>query len=96
MTTFEWDGNKASANEQKHDVTFLEATTVFDDALAASVPDVIHSQGEQRWVTIGMSSAQRVLVVVHTHSDVGSGEEVIRIISARAATPREQRMYNEG
>lgn len=63
---FEWDNNKAASNQQKHGVSFQEATTVFGDPLAGTFPDFDHSIGEARFITVGISSAGRVLVVSHT------------------------------
>jgi uncharacterized protein len=88
---FEWDPAKAAANKAKHEVTFNEASTVFGDVLSASGRDVEHSVGENRWVTFGLSSQGRVLAVVHT--DRGS---FVRIISARLATRKERKIYEEG
>lgn len=88
---FEWDPRKAAANQTKHGVSFEEAISIFGDPLATTVPDPNHSQGEERFVTTGLSTRQRVLVVWHT--DRG---EIIRIIGAREATPRELRIYESG
>ena len=88
---FAWDSAKAEANERKHGVTFDEASTVFGDTLSASGRDLENSVGEIRWITLGLSSHGRVLVVSHT--DRGG---VIRIISARPATRKEKRIYEEG
>lgn len=88
---FEWDPIKDDANEIKHGVRFGEASTVFGDELSLSGPDLGHSVGENRFVTFGLSSKGRVLAVSHT--DRGS---VIRIISARPATRKEKRIYEEG
>lgn len=88
---FEWDAAKAAASLLKHGVGFDEATTVFGDALSVSGRDLEHSVGETRFVTLGLSSRGRVLVVCHT--DRGS---VIRIITARTATRKEKRIYEEG
>ena len=88
---FEWDPVKARANEGKHGVTFDEASTVLGDVLSVSGRDLEHSVGENRLVTFGLSSFGHVLVVSHT--DRGG---VIRIISARAATRKEMRIYEEG
>lgn len=88
--TFAWDPNKASANLKKHGVDFREAATVFDDSLSTTFPDEEHSSSERRLVTIGVSARGRVLVVAHT--ELG---EVIRIISAREATPTELKFYEE-
>jgi hypothetical protein len=87
---FEWDDEKAKANLAKHGVAFEEAATVFGDPLSLTVDDPDHSTTEDRFVTIGRSVVGRVLVVVH--SDHG---DRIRLISARAATPRERRAYEE-
>ena len=88
---FEWDEDKARQNVQKHDVALEEAATVFGDPLSLTVDDPLHSTEEERFVTIGVSSQQRVLVVVHT--DRG---DRIRIISARVAGGRERKCYEEG
>ena len=87
---FEWDPAKGTASLLKHGVGFDEATTVFGDTLSVSGRDLEHSAGEARFVTLGLSSHGRVLVVSHT--DRGS---VIRI-TARTATRREKRIYEEG
>lgn len=89
---FELDPAKAAANLRKHGVSFEEASTVFYDPLAVTGPDPDHSRGEQRYVTFGMSSSERLLVVGHTDR----GEETIRIFTARPATPNERRIYEEG
>lgn len=88
---FEWDDNKARQNLAKHDVSFIEATTVFLDPLSITVDDPDHSQGEQRYLVIGYSNRVRLLVVVH--ADRGDN---IRIISARPCTRYERRIYEEG
>jgi len=86
--TFEWDPDKAKANLAKHGVGFLEAATVLGDPLSLTISDPSHSEGEQRFVSVGMSDRARLLVVAHTEWG-----ERIRIISARRATRREQRAY---
>lgn len=88
---FEWDEGKAARNLAKHGVTFHEAGTVFGDTLGWTYPDSSHSDQERRWLTIGMSDRQRVLIVAHT--DRG---QTIRLISAREATPKEKRFYENG
>jgi uncharacterized DUF497 family protein len=88
---FEWDKRKAQQNLQKHQVDFTEASTVFADTLSITIPDPDHSEDEERWVTIGLSNRQRLLVVVHTEE-----EATIRIISARRADRLERRKYEEG
>ena len=85
---FVWDPQKAARNERKHGVGFLEATTVFGDPLSVTILDPAHSVGEQRFLLLGTSSQQRLLVVAH--SETG---ESIRIISARRAGRRERRAY---
>lgn len=96
MITYEWDGTKAISNERKHGVGFVEASSVFEDSLAMSVPDDEHSVEEERWITMGTSTHDRILVVVHVRSVLNDSDEVIRIISARAATKQERRSYTEG
>jgi uncharacterized DUF497 family protein len=88
---FEWDKRKARQNLRKHRVDFAEASTVFADTLSITIPDPDHSADEERWVTIGLSNRQRLLVVVHIEE-----EESIRIISARTAERLERRKYEEG
>lgn len=85
---YEWDGEKAAANLNKHGVAFDEARTVFEDPLADVVPDLAHSEDETRFVGLGTSAASRLLVVVFTER-----ENRIRIISAREATPKERKHY---
>jgi uncharacterized DUF497 family protein len=69
----------------------VEASTVFGDALATTIPDAKHSEFELRFLTMGMSSGNRLLVVSHTDA-----EESVRLISARTATARERRRYESG
>ena len=88
---FQWDNRKAEDNLRKHSVSFREATTVFSDFLSLTIPDPLHSQSEERLVTIGYSEKQRLLVVVHTERG-----DAIRIISARNATSYERKTYESG
>ena len=88
MIQFEWDHDKAATNHKKHGVYFEEAATVFYDPLSATFDDPDHSVGEQRLITIGLSSRDRLLVASHT--DRG---ETIRIINARPATARERKRH---
>lgn len=88
---FVWDPEKVAANARKHGVSFREASTALRDTLAVTGSDPDHSLGEDRFVTFGVSSEGRLLVVSHT--DEG---DVIRIISARPATRQERRIYEEG
>ena len=87
----EWDGRKARRNLKKHKILFEEAATVFSDTLSATIEDPLHSEEEDRFVTIGESIQRRILVVVHT--DRGNR---VRIISARVATAYERKKYEEG
>ena len=87
---FTWDVRKNAANVKKHGVDFREAATVFYDPLSITFPDEDHSDDEERFLTIGASARGSVLVISHTEEG-----DTIRIISARAATPRERRFYEE-
>ncbi|MGH8682219.1 MAG: BrnT family toxin [Burkholderiales bacterium] len=87
---FEWDAAKAAENLLAHGVSFEEASTVFFDPLSATGADPDHSVGEARFITFGISSSGRLLVVAHTNRG-----EVIRIISARVATRGEREIYEE-
>ena len=89
---FEWDGSKASANLAKHGVSFDEACSVFEDEHALLASDDAHSAREDRFVLLGLTGRARLLVVVHC---VRESESVLRIISARKATRREQDQYIE-
>jgi uncharacterized protein len=89
--TFEWDPAKAAANARKHRVSFEEAASGFLDPAALTFLDPDHSEEENRSITIGRSSHQRVLFVAHRDR-----EDRIRLISARQATRREQEQYEEG
>ena len=84
---FKWDPKKAAANVTNHGIDFREASTVLNDVLSTTFPDIDHSDAESRFMTIGRSALGRILVVVH--SEYG---DVIRVISARRATPRERSM----
>jgi len=88
---FEWDPEKAAENLANHGVSFEEAATVFRDTLSATGSDPDHSFDEERFITFGVSTAARLLVVAHTDRD-----DTIRIISARPVTPRERKIYEEG
>ena len=87
---FEWDPGKARKNRRKHRVSFEEAATVFGDPLALTFPDPDHSETEHRFITVGISSAKRVLIVAHTERG-----ETLRIISARKVTRGERKYYEE-
>ena len=85
---FTWDPNKERRNKRDHGIAFQEATTVFGDSLAVTVPDPDHSVGQERFVTIGHSTSGTLLVVCHTEQG-----DTIRIISARRATSHERKDY---
>jgi len=88
---FEWDRAKAEDNVAKHGVSFGEATTALRDPLSTTGVDPDHSFGEERFITFGVSTRGRLLVVAHTDH-----EDIIRIISAREATRTEREIYEEG
>jgi len=88
---FVWDENKAAINATKHGVTFQEAATVFDDCDALCMYDPDHSEEEDRFIMLGMSTTARILVVCHCYRE---NDEQIRIISARKATKNETSTYN--
>jgi hypothetical protein len=92
---FDWDPDKAASNLAKHDVTFEEAMTVFLDPLSLSRLDG-GSPPEERWVTLGRSTPDHLLVVFHTYVEWTDDSVYIRIISARRATGREARQYEGG
>ena len=87
---FEWDPEKAEANLSKHGVSFAEAVTAFGDPFSLNMPDPDHSEGEQRFIVLGMSDRYRLLVVSYTERPPRT-----RIISARLATRHERRQYEE-
>ena len=91
---FEWDPNKSRANLRKHGVSFETASLVFDDPNHLSIQDRFE-EGEERWQILGLAGGITILIVARTVAEQ-VGEEVIRIISARKATPAERRRYNEG
>lgn len=94
MLRFDWDENKNRSNRSKHGIWFEEARSVFDDTSSRVFMDVEHSDDrEERFVIIGMSSVARLLVVVHCYREK---DAVIRIISARKATKREEKFYEKG
>lgn len=85
---FEWDPEKAKRNVKKHGVSFEEAVTVFYDPLSATFEDPDHSVGEHRYITVGLSSRDRLLVVAHAERG-----EILRIINARSATAHERKRH---
>jgi uncharacterized protein len=85
---FDWDPSKAQENLLNHGISFEEATTVFGDPLAGTIPDPDHSTGEARFLTIGWTANGRLIVVSHTEEG-----DTIRVISAREATSHERKQY---
>ena len=96
MYEFEWDPAKAASNLRKHGVSFDLACEVFEDPNSVSVLDDEHSGFEERWITMGFIRTGRLLVVCHTDLSTGEDTNLVRIISARLATPNERRQYESG
>jgi hypothetical protein len=91
---FVWDENKAKINLKRHNINFEEAKEVFDDSNAIEFFDDFHSDEEKRFRRIGLSTG-RLIFVVYTIQKERGGQEIIRLISARKAEPREERIYDE-
>ena len=87
---FEWDPEKADKNLAKHGVSFDEAMAVFGDRLSITITDPDHSVGEERFITMGLSSRNRLLVVAHTDN-----RDRVRLIHARRASRAERSNYEE-
>lgn len=90
MIRFSWDSAKAAVNLKKHGVSFDEAQTVFYDDFAVQFFDDSHSEDEERFLMLGMSTGANLLLVCHCEREAG---ELIRIISARRATQSESTFY---
>lgn len=89
--TFEWDEVKAKENLRKHEVSFEEGKTIFNDPFLFTFPDNEHSADEERYINIGLSVNGRILILTYTDQ-----QDKICIISCRKATARERRFYEEG
>ena len=89
---FTWDEKKAKSNLLKHNVSFAEAQTVFEDVNARLILDPDHSESEERFILLGLSIKSKILTVVHCYRD---DEENICIISARKSTKAEAKKYKE-
>ena len=87
---FEWDSEKDRANQSNHEVSFIEASEVFDDDYSSTVPDPDHSAHENRYLIFGVSKGGKYLVVSYTERG-----DRIRLISARNMTPRERKAYEQ-
>ena len=93
MYFFDWDDNKNRINLEKHGITFEEASTVFYDDRAILFDDPEHSIDEDRFLLLGMSETAKVCIVCHCYRE---SDTVIRIISARQATRKEEQRYVRG
>lgn len=93
MVLFEWDPAKAETNQRKHGVSFEDALQVFDDPYSLAEQDRIVG-GEYRWQTIGLVEGVALVLVAHTVREEGS-KAVIRIFSARRATRKERKLYEQ-
>ena len=90
---FEWDERKNIANKQKHGLSFEEASNVFFDDKAILFDDPEHSDEEERFLLIGMTTSTKICVVCHCYRE---DDTIIRIISAREATKNEEKRYAKG
>jgi len=93
--SFDWNPTKEQQNIRKHRVSFRQAATIFQDPNQLSIYDEEHSEDEERWVTLGIDSTGVVRVVIHTFEQMNNELCQIRIISARKATNKEVRRYQE-
>ena len=94
---FTWDDEKEKLNTLKHKVSFKEASTVFvTDSNMLTIYDSEHSEYEDRWITIGLSSSLKILTVIHTNKQIDKHKVEIRIISSRKADKEEIKQYKEG
>ena len=89
---FEWDDTKNTLNKTKHGITFEEAATVFLDKMYLEIADPDHSQDEERFVALGISTSCRLLVVCYSALQ---DDNILRIISARKANATEIKQYGE-
>lgn len=92
---FEWDENKARSNLEKHKISFDEARTIFIDPLLVTFVDELHADKEERFISIGLSESNRVLLAVHTEREEKNEKIIIRIISCRKATSTERKKYEK-
>ena len=93
---FEWDARKARANLRKHRISFDEAKTIFNDPLLMTYADELQPGPEERFLSLGLSARNRILLVVHTEREEDGNRLTIRLISCRQATPSERKFYVEG
>jgi len=92
---FEWDAKKARDNSRDHKVGFDEAKTIFNDPYLVTYSDEFHSDSEERHISIGYSTQNRILLAVHTEYQETEETLIIRIISSRKVTPSERKFYEE-
>ena len=92
---FEWDPTKAKSNFHKHKVSFERASEIFLDPFMLSIYDETHSSDEDRWITIGKDRNNVTIVAIHTFRELDEETSTIRMISARRATRREDKQYNQ-
>ncbi len=90
---FEWDENKNEINKKKHGLSFETAQEVFYDEFAVVFDDPDHSVGEERFLIIGMTESSKICIVSHCYRN---SDNIIRLISAREATKKEKKIYQEG
>jgi len=91
--SFQWNDSKNISNQKKHGVSFEEEKTVFYDENARLIHDPEHSDSEDRFIILGLSSNLRILIIVHAYREK---DEIVRIISARKATKKEIQYYSKG
>lgn len=92
---FDWDPYKSKQNIKKHKISFEIATEIFQDFMAISLFDEEHSTKEDRWITIGKSINNQLIVIIHTFKIESNNQCLIRIISARKATKSEIKQYED-
>jgi uncharacterized DUF497 family protein len=90
---FEWDPEKEKMNKKKHNISFEEAATVFHDPNAITIFDEDHTEKEERWITIGISSSGKLIIVCHTYYEISEDTIVLRMYSARKTTVSENKQY---
>jgi uncharacterized DUF497 family protein len=95
ITIFEWDEIKARINFEKHKISFDEARTIFADPFLITFVDEFHSDKEERFISIGLSERNRVLLAVHTEREEKNEMIIIRIISCRKAAQSERKRYEK-
>jgi len=89
---FDWDEEKNRLNLKRHKIRFETAVLIFEDPHAVTIPDRLHDEEEERFITVGRLEGEIILFVINTEREI-DGEEVIRLLSARKATPSERKIY---